>query len=231
MAYNIRWRRAILVSVFCHVFIVAGAGYLSAQLLIMPAVQEQYIELELSNEFPAPQLPDHNQSPVSTSPTTAAEPTLAPEKMKQDSNITPSPVTTTQSVVSTGELAVANTTSSNETTVGSAESISKGDPTSHAGTSGKLSSIIPPSILSKVAPSYPESARQGGIEGTVVLKIQILENGRADTISLSRSSGSEVLDDAAIATIKQWRFIPAKDRNGQAISCYTTIPISFRLHQ
>ena len=62
------------------------------------------------------------------------------------------------------------------------------------------------------------------------MRIEILANGRSGSIAVFRSSGHEILDDAAITTVEKWRFVPAKDRNsGQAIACYTTIPISFRL--
>lgn len=228
MVYNIRWRRAIMVSVFCHIFILAGAGYLSAQLLTVPVDQEQYVELELMNESQGKQELDPTSNPVSNPTTPASVSTLAPEKVTQaPSSLTPA---ATQSIVSTGEL-TSTSTNSNEITTGSAEPASAGSAPPRASTGSKSSSIVPPSILSRVAPPYPPAARQAGLEGTVILKIQIFENGRADNVSITRSSGSEALDDAAITTIKQWRFVPAKDSNGQAIPCYTTIPISFRLQQ
>ena len=233
MAYNIRWRRAVIVSVFCHIFLFVGAGYLSAQFLTMPVAQEQYVELELMNESQTEQsiasAPNHPTPPVPDVP----QPTPAVEKIKSDSSITPVAVKDTPSVVTTGDLAETSA-SSTETTASSAEPASKSTTTStsNAGTNSKSSNLTAPRILSKVAPPYPEAARQAGIEGTVILKIQIFENGRADNISVSRSSGSELLDDAAVATIQQWRFVPAKDQNsGQAIPCYTTIPISFRLKE
>ena len=231
MAYNTcSWRRAVMVSVLCHIFLLAGAGYLSAQLFTLPIIQEQYVELELMNDSQGKQGMASTPNPASASPTALSEPTTpAAAKITQNSPV-PMAVHDTSSVVSTGELAVTST-SSNETRAGN-EPIGKGSTNSNAGTSSKPSSIIPPRILGKVAPPYPEGARQAGIEGTVVLKIRISENGRADHISISRSSGNEGLDDAAVATIQQWRFVPAKDQeSGQALPCYTTIPISFRLKE
>jgi protein TonB len=85
--------------------------------------------------------------------------------------------------------------------------------------------------LSQVAPRYPESARQQGIQGTVMLKIQILSNGRPGFVSVYRSSGNGSLDDAAVEAVQQWRFIPSEDRNtGEAITCVTTMPVAFRLN-
>ena len=87
-----------------------------------------------------------------------------------------------------------------------------------------------PSILQQVKPRYPEEARQAGIEGTVVLRIQILTNGDPGEISVLRSSGSASLDEAAVDAVGEWRFVPAKDpATGRSIACYTSIPIVFRL--
>ena len=234
MAYNKRWRRAVMVSVFCHIFLFAGAGYLSAQLLTMPVAQEQYVELELMNESEA----DSSIASTSNEPSPPIpdilQPTPAAEKIKSEYSSIPVAVKDTPSVVTTGDLADASA-SSNETSAASTQPASTGSTnstTNNAVSSGKPSGIIAPRILSKVSPSYPEVARRAGIEGTVVLKIQIFENGRADNISIARSSGNEELDDVAIATIRQWQFVPAKNRDsGQAIACYTTIPISFRLKE
>jgi len=234
MAYNIRWRRAVMVSVFCHIFLFAAVGYLSAQLLTTPVVQEQYVELELMNESQAEQPMASTPNSPSPSLVDSSEPTRLPEKMKQSSPLTPVAGKETPSVVTTGDLAAIS--SSHETNPASSPQSgntgSATNSTSNVGTSGTSSGVISPRILSKIPPAYPEAARRAGREGTVVLKIQILENGHGENISVVSSSGSDILDDAAIATIGQWHFVPAKNKeNGQAIACYTTIPISFRLKE
>lgn len=232
MAYHLRWRKAVIVSFFCHIFFFAGAGYLSAQLLATPLPPEQYVELELMSESQEEAARDSSVTNMPTSPTplSPSNPPLA--KTEQPvSTPTPSVSTSALSMVTTDASPLGNTSGS-EAVAGSSEAAtpsSSGGPSS--GSKGKSGGIIPPSILSKSDPSYPQSARQSGLEGTVVLKVQILETGRAGNISISRSSGHEILDDAAVAALREWRFAPAKDRDsGLVISCYTTLPISFRLH-
>lgn len=82
--------------------------------------------------------------------------------------------------------------------------------------------------LNNPPPAYPLAARRRGIEGTVVVRAQITEDGNCHQASLSKSSGYEMLDQAAVAAVKSWRFIPAK-RGAQTISAWVEVPISFRL--
>lgn len=53
MTWELRWRRAIGISVIVHMLFLAGAGYLAARLFILPVLPEPYIELELASEIPA----------------------------------------------------------------------------------------------------------------------------------------------------------------------------------
>lgn len=114
--------------------------------------------------------------------------------------------------------------------VGNGSGSGSGSGSGHGSGSG-ASGYTHPGILSQVTPDYPDSARQQGIEGTVVLKIQILPNGLPGSVSVYRSSGHESLDSAALAAVEQWRFIPARDRSsGEAITCVTTMPVVFHLN-
>jgi protein TonB len=77
-------------------------------------------------------------------------------------------------------------------------------------------------------PSYPWQARRMGIEGRVVLQVEILQNGNAGRIEIRRSSGHELLDQAAIKAVGGWRFEPARVA-GTPITAWAEVPISFRL--
>ncbi len=77
-------------------------------------------------------------------------------------------------------------------------------------------------------PPYPWQARRMGIEGRVVLQVEILQNGNAGRIEIRQSSGHELLDQAAIKTVGGWRFDPARIA-GAPIIAWAEVPISFRL--
>jgi periplasmic protein TonB len=78
------------------------------------------------------------------------------------------------------------------------------------------------------APEYPYVARQRGEFGRVVLRVEVLASGEAGRVSIERSSGYDVLDQAASETVKRWRFVPAR-RNGAPIAASVSVPIRFAL--
>lgn len=77
-------------------------------------------------------------------------------------------------------------------------------------------------------PPYPPSARRRGIEGTVVLRVSVSAEGRALSVEIVRSSGSDALDEAARDTIARWHFRPAM-RAGEAVAATTSVPVQFSL--
>ncbi len=82
--------------------------------------------------------------------------------------------------------------------------------------------------LSNPPPKYPPAAMRKGWEGTVLLKVLVTPTGQPSTIQLAKSSGRHVLDDAAIAAVKKWRFAPAK-RGDTPVEGWVSFPIEFNL--
>ncbi|MGH8064109.1 MAG: TonB family protein [Candidatus Entotheonellia bacterium] len=77
-------------------------------------------------------------------------------------------------------------------------------------------------------PSYPAEARRRGWEGTVLLSVEILENGRPERITIKQSSGHSILDEAALGAVGRWTFIPAQ-RDGKPVRSFAEVPIVFAL--
>jgi protein TonB len=88
--------------------------------------------------------------------------------------------------------------------------------------------VFDAAYLNNPAPRYPVSAFREKAEGTVVVRAEILANGQSGRVELQTSSGFDSLDNAAMSTIKKWRFKPAMV-DGQPINQWVTIPITFRL--
>lgn len=82
--------------------------------------------------------------------------------------------------------------------------------------------------LNNPAPVYPPLALRRGWEGQVLLRVRVLASGRPASVELQQSSGFPPLDEAAIRTVKQWLFRPAK-RGATPIDGWATVPIDFRL--
>ncbi len=85
-----------------------------------------------------------------------------------------------------------------------------------------------PSYAENPKPLYPQEARERGYEGEVLLRVEVLINGRVGQIEIKKSSGYELLDRSALTTVKQYRFIPAK-KDGTPISLWVIIPVKFQL--
>ncbi len=87
---------------------------------------------------------------------------------------------------------------------------------------------IPPAQEGPTPPVYPRIARESGWEGTVLIRVVVLADGNPGSISVHKSSGHAVLDEAAIEAVKKWKFTPAKDGN-IPVRSVVEIPINFDL--
>jgi len=92
--------------------------------------------------------------------------------------------------------------------------------------------VVPPSFsasyLENPAPVYPPLSRRVGEQGKVMLRVLVSAKGTADTVELRASSGSSRLDDAALESVKHWRFVPAR-QGDQPVPAWVLIPITFSL--
>lgn len=90
--------------------------------------------------------------------------------------------------------------------------------------------VFDAAYLNNPRPAYPEAAVRRGVTGVVLLRVLVSVEGRAESVEVERSSGSRLLDDAAIATVKaSWRFVPAK-RGGAPVAATVIVPIKFELN-
>jgi protein TonB len=78
------------------------------------------------------------------------------------------------------------------------------------------------------APPYPRQSKRLGEAGTVVIRVLITAEGRAEKAEVRTSSGYARLDDTALTTVKGWRFVPGQ-RNGQPEAMWFNVPIRFVL--
>jgi TonB family protein len=77
-------------------------------------------------------------------------------------------------------------------------------------------------------PEYPDNARRQGREGRVLLRVLVDNQGETKAVEVSRSSGTDALDNAATSAIKRWRFYPARSGD-RPIESWVNVPIDFRL--
>lgn len=90
--------------------------------------------------------------------------------------------------------------------------------------------VFDAAYLNNPRPAYPEAAVRRGVTGVVLLRVLVSVEGRAETVEVERSSGSKLLDEAAIVTVKSsWRFVAAK-RGGTPVAATVIVPIKFELN-
>jgi periplasmic protein TonB len=82
--------------------------------------------------------------------------------------------------------------------------------------------------LKNPAPEYPSLAMRRGWEGTVLLRVHVLASGKPGEIQIQKSSGRDQLDDAALAAVKRWSFVPAK-QGDVAQDGWVSVPIDFKI--
>jgi len=82
--------------------------------------------------------------------------------------------------------------------------------------------------LNNPAPTYPAAAQKRGLQGRVVLKVHVLASGQPDNISVTKSSGFDILDEAAVKAVTAWVFDPAK-RGQKSIDGWVNVPINFKI--
>jgi TonB family protein len=77
--------------------------------------------------------------------------------------------------------------------------------------------------VSRVAPVYPDEAREANVSGTVHLLVRVDPAGLVREARVVRSDSS-MLDDAALTAVRQWVFKP------RPASFWVEVPIQFSLH-
>ena len=78
------------------------------------------------------------------------------------------------------------------------------------------------------SPKYPPLAREKGYEGTVYLRALIERDGRVGNLAIDRSSGYEILDRAAVESVREWTFLPAQ-KDQKPVASWVLLPVKFVL--
>ncbi len=87
----------------------------------------------------------------------------------------------------------------------------------------------PPRLLRGFKPEYPVEARRDAVEGTVVLLVEILPNGRAGEIELLRGV-HPVLDRESLLAARRCRWRPAR-ADGQKVATWQRLRFTWQLEE
>ena len=84
-----------------------------------------------------------------------------------------------------------------------------------------------PEAVERVAPAYPEAARQAGVSGTVMVQALVLADGTVADTRIVKSIPP--LDEAAASCVRKWKFKPARNNEGPT-AVWVGVPVTFSLH-
>ncbi len=88
--------------------------------------------------------------------------------------------------------------------------------------------FVPPAFLFRQEPAYPERARRAGAEGVVGVRIALAPDGSVRQVELMQSSGSRLLDEAALTAARASTFVPAS-RNRTPVAAEAVASYRFEL--
>jgi protein TonB len=87
--------------------------------------------------------------------------------------------------------------------------------------------VVPPELVTKVQPVYPEIARKARVQGVVIVEAIIDKQGNVVEGRILRGLPMGV-SEAAMAAIHRWKYRPAM-LNGRPVSVYLTVTVTFTL--
>jgi len=102
------------------------------------------------------------------------------------------------------------------------------DPNAIATKSAESDPVFDAEYLNNPAPNYPTIAKNRGTQGKVTLDVIVKTDGTPAKVEIAHSSGSKILDEAALDAVKQWRFIPAR-RSGKLVQANVIVPVEFKI--
>lgn len=216
-------------SVAAHGLLLAGVALFATTAAPPPPDPPTILHVQLTTNASRPAQASGKPDPVATRPQAAlpkpvppAPPVLgAAHAVAPVATIPPSPV----SPVATASVPVA---------AASTESLTPDTSTpAMAAIPGLPAESVSPArfdadYLHNPKPDYPPLAKRRGQEGEVLLRVSVSADGLPTQVQLARSSTIPALDEAAIAAVRQWRFVPAKQGNAPVASA-VIVPVGFHL--
>ena len=220
-------RRAFtLFSIVVHTIVITAA--LVAQSLVIGALPiphdpilyqlSDFIPVEIQPPAPPPR---RGNAPADADNVAPAAPIVAPTGVAPE--IERVPATTTPGVID----GVTDGLPFGSDTIGSAAVPPPPPPPPPVQTPMRLhAGITAPRKIVDVAPVYPSIAQAARKDGVVILETVIDAHGNVQSVHVLRSV--PLLDEAAVAAVRQWRFTPAL-LNGEPVPVVMTVTVNFRL--
>ena len=182
--------------------------------------------------------PAQASRPVIAEPPAPAAPSASAPLLRESAAESPSLTAVTESPLLSGPSQGAEAGSSAGPPVSSPSVASASGPVSSPSVAsasgpdtrplGALTQFARPQGGYQVTPGYPASALRLGIQGTTLLRVRVLIDGRVGDVIVQRSAGHPDLDQAAADAVRRWRFEPAQ-RGNDPVAMWVLLPVEFQI--
>jgi len=86
--------------------------------------------------------------------------------------------------------------------------------------------VLQSKLVKKIVPEYPPLAKQARVSGSVVLQVNVDEDG--NVVDIRVLSGHPLLEEAAVGAVRQWKYSPTL-LNGEPVPVVATVTVVFNL--
>ena len=230
----------LVASLALHVALIGAAAVIvpRASARILDAIPVDLVTVEPPHVIETPAPPAPAKRLTLPKPIAMPLPKIAPkpEPPAREPDPTPPP-TAPMPTAAPAPPAVASAPQTSSAPLGPGVSWIDTAPPANGGPPSSVASIPRDAGLTRVArptggyqvrPSYPSSARRLGVQGTTMLRVHVLDDGRVGDVDVEQSAGHRDLDQAAADAVRRWRFEPAR-RGDDAVAMWVRVPVEFRL--
>ena len=194
-----------------------------------PAIKTPVPKPRLLSHLPLPRLPFTRpapSTPAAPPPPAPAAPTVTEPPAASSAPLPPSvAVASSTSAFGASPAAAGATEGAGRSSLPSTAVASA--PSGEAA-SGPITRSARPQGGYQVRPSYPSSALRQGIQGTTLLKVHVLIDGRVGDVLVQQTAGHPDLDQAAVEAVRRWHFEPAR-RGNDPVPMWVLLPVEFQI--
>ena len=214
------------------------SSVLLLHVLVLWAMQTGLLRRVAEAVVPAEILVEIMAAPAATP---APEPAPQPQPKVQAKAPTPQPVQPTPTPAATPQpspapLAIAPSAAAPAATAAAPTAVAAAPAAASTGTAVSAPPAparveLPSSsadYLNNPKPPYPALSKRLGEQGRVIVRVWIGTDGIASQASVKQSSGFDRLDQAAVATVLKWRYVPGK-RGGVPEAMWFDVPVNWVL--
>ena len=199
----------------------SGLVMRAAEQIVPVEILTQFIEPPLPKVMPVPKVTPVPPQPKSPAPVKQVIP-KAPQVQAQN------PLATVDATPSANSPSGVTTPQQNPAPVAAAIVVAPPAPPAPAAPPVVQLPSSDASYLLNPTPPYPPISRRMGEQGKTIIRVLIGVDGQPQRAEIAKSSGFDRLDQAAIATVMRWRYVPGK-RGGTPETMWFNVPINWVL--